>query len=402
MKINQVNINDYTYTLPEEQIAKYPLEKRDKSKLLVYKKGQINEKIFNKITEEIPFNSLLIFNNTKVIRARLFFTKPTGAKIEIFCLEPHMPSNYEQAFNSKNTCIWMCLVGNLKKWKSNELIKKVNYRNGVLNLKATLLNNYKAYQDIKFSWDNEEITFGKIIELAGNIPIPPYLKREAEEIDIFRYQTVYSKNRGSVAAPTAGLHFTNEVLENIRKRKVKIKEITLHTGAGTFRPVKEKNILNHEMHTEFFSIHKDTLISIYNNQEYIINVGTTTLRAIESLYWLGIRAKNINNEDIPLISQWEPYSNLEKISPKQSIENLINFLENNNSDILNAKTQIIIMPGYSFKFTNGVITNFHLPKSTLLLLVAAFVGKDWKKIYDYALKNRFRLLSYGDSSILLK
>ncbi len=397
---DNVRVDDYNYKLPDEKIAKYPSKERNQSKLLVFKNNKISEDVFTNLPAHLPLNSILIFNNTKVIQARMIFHKKTGARIEIFCLEPVKPGEYNLAFLSNNKVLWKCIVGNLRKWKNGPLIHSIEINGTILNLKATLIKKNINAQEIEFTWDNPEFTFSDIIELFGTTPIPPYLNRESEEIDIERYQTIYSKIQGSVAAPTAGLHFIDEVFHDLEKRKIRSEEITLHVGAGTFKPVQTDTIDKHEMHTEFFSVSKNTIINLLNHHGPIISVGTTSMRTIESLFWIGVK---ILNRDFNFhINQWEPYQLNVKLTLKESFQCILNYLDNNNIDYIQAKTQMIIVPGYEFKVNSGLITNYHMPKSTLLMLVAAFVGENWKDIYSYALENNFRFLSYGDSSLLMK
>lgn len=398
MNVQKIKISDYTYNLPDNRIAKFPLENRDDSNLLFYKNGLIEKKKFTNIVEELPENNLLVMNNTKVIYARLIFHKPTGSKIEIFCLNPHTPSEYNLAFEAKNSCVWECIVGNQKKWKQGNLILNFNNKGTEKQITAKKIKKIGANQIIEFQWDND-LTFGEILDIVGEIPIPPYLNRESEEADKTRYQTVYSKLEGSVAAPTAGLHFTENIFEKLKTRNIQTAEVTLHVGAGTFRPIKSEEISGHKMHTEYFEITKENLQKIISNLGNITSVGTTSLRSLESLYWMGVK-KYFDKPDYNRISQWEIYE-LEQIPVKNSLEALLKVFEGNNVKIVQAYTQIIIVPSYKFKVANILITNFHQPNSTLLLLVAAFVGEDWKKIYDFALKNDFRFLSYGDSSLLI-
>lgn len=398
MNVQKIKISDYTYNLPDNRIAKFPLKNRDDSNLLFYKNGLIEKKKFTNIVEELPENNLLVMNNTKVIYARLIFHKPTGSKIEIFCLNPHTPSEYNLAFETKNSCVWECIVGNQKKWKQGNLILNFIDKGTEKQITAKKVEKIEANQIIEFQWDND-LTFGEILDIVGEIPIPPYLNRESEEADKTRYQTVYSKLEGSVAAPTAGLHFTENIFEKLKTRNIQTAEVTLHVGAGTFRPIKSEEISGHKMHTEYFEITKENLQKIISNLGNITSVGTTSLRSLESLYWMGVK-KYFDKPDYNRISQWEIYE-LEQIPVKNSLEALLKVFEGNNVKIVQAYTQIIIVPSYKFKVANILITNFHQPNSTLLLLVAAFVGEDWKKIYDFALKNDFRFLSYGDSSLLI-
>jgi S-adenosylmethionine:tRNA ribosyltransferase-isomerase len=393
-----LNISDFDYHLPDDKIAKYPADKRDQSKLLVYKKGIISDDHFKNIISYIPDDHLLVFNNTRVIQARLLFKKTTGAEIEIFCLEPVSPSSYQDIFNQKKTCIWRCMIGNLKKWKDNELKTNVKFNGSDLVLTAKKLNIEHHYADIEFSWSDDRFSFGEILEQEGLTPIPPYLNRNSEEIDRSRYQTIYSKSNGSVAAPTAGLHFTEEVMQTLKNRNIAMTEITLHVGAGTFRPVSSADISDHEMHTEHYSVSMETLELLNKYREKIIPVGTTSLRALESIYLTGLKIQN-HNDDLKT-GQWDYKYIKEDMDSGTSIIAIINFLKDNQTKVLHNSTQIMITPGYTFRMARGLITNFHQPKSTLLLLVAAMIGDDWKKVYDYALRNNFRFLSYGDSSII--
>lgn len=398
IKPQNIKIEDYTYDLPDHRIAKYPINKRDESKLLVYNKGSVAKDEFKHIDQYIDSNTTCVFNNTKVIQARLHFFKETGAKIEIFCLEPIEPSDYVLAFQQTEAITWKCIVGNLKKWKEQDLEKIITIDNSEITLTAKKKGSEGNSQIIEFSWNNSGVTFSEILENIGATPIPPYLNRESESIDKDRYQTVYSKLKGSVAAPTAGLHFTKKVLEKLQSQNITLEEVTLHVGAGTFTPVKSETIDEHQMHTEHFVVTKKTIQNLLNSEQ-IIAVGTTSVRTIESLHWLGVKLKLHNKLDSH-ISQWEAYQ-LPEYSKKESLEALENHMNENNLNALHASTQIMIFPGYKFKLVDILVTNFHQPKSTLLLLIAAFIGEDWKKVYDFALENDFRFLSYGDSSILI-
>jgi S-adenosylmethionine:tRNA ribosyltransferase-isomerase len=394
------NIEDFTYPLPDDRIAKYPLKERDKSKLLIYRNGTINEDIFENIANYLPLKSVLVFNNTKVIPARLLFSKETGAVIEIFCLEPLSPSEYTLSLSSKNKVTWKCLIGNLKRLKSDKISKKILYKTEEVILTASILKKTGDSHEIEFSWNNSALSFSEILELTGKMPIPPYLKRDSEESDKDTYQTVYSKIKGSVAAPTAGLHFTDKVIKNLQKSNIDNFELTLHVGAGTFVPVKSSNILSHNMHDEYFSVDIEVLKYFINKESFIIPVGTTSLRTLESIYWLGIKC--ISGQNIQNLEQWEWLNLNQNYSLNESLSALIQHLEKNNKTKLEAKTRIMIIPGYNFRVTKGLITNFHQPKSTLLMLIAAFIGDNWRKVYKYALDNNFRFLSYGDSSLLFK
>lgn len=399
----KINIKDYDYNLPEERIAKFPLEDRDSSKLLIYKGHRISDTVFNKLPQELPPQTLLVFNNTKVIHARLIFHKPSGARIEIFCLEPHTPADYERTFAQKEKCRWYCMVGNLKKWKDGALSITFSHNDKTCTLTATIIGTHEKSQIIEFAWDDKTITFGQLLEILGKIPIPPYLNRESEESDNTRYQTVYSKFEGSVAAPTAGLHFTDRVLSELKEKGFLTEEITLHVGAGTFLPVKEENAALHLMHTEHFIVKLETLKNIAANINNIIAVGTTSVRTLESLPVLGYRIlKSGTPDETTPIGQWEPYDIPGETDSKTLIEAIISFMEKEQIAQLHCATRIMIVPGYTFKIIKGLVTNFHQPQSTLILLVSALTGNAWKEIYRYALDNNFRFLSYGDSSLLLK
>jgi len=399
-----IDINDYDYDLPDDRIAQYPVNERDKSQLLVYRDDSVSKDLFCNIDEYIPSDSLLVFNNTRVIRARILFLKETGAAIEILCLEPLSPFDYVVSFSSKESVEWKCIIGNLKKWKSGVLKTIFKYRGQEYNLFAEKLNPEGEAWRIKFSWDCHQISFGEVIEVTGHIPLPPYIDRDDEEEDIERYQTVYSSIRGSVAAPTAGLHFTENVFGKLHEKGIKTVELTLHVGAGTFQPVKTNNISQHEMHCEHFIIDASTIELLLQNQQKIISVGTTSVRTLESIYWLGVKIflkTSDPSKDLSL-SQWEAYKMIKTISVTDSLNALLLFLKEHGKTSLQASTSIIIVPGYEFRLTNGMVTNFHQPRSTLLLLISAWTGSKWKKIYSFALNNSFRFLSYGDSSLLLK
>ena len=398
-----ININDYDYDLPENRIAQYPVNERDKSQLLVYKNGEITKDIFCNIDEYIPPESLLVFNNTRVIRARILFQKQTGAAIEILCLEPLSPFDYAISFSSNEPVEWKCIVGNLKKWK-NGILKTIFKYGGIeYNLFAEKLNPEGEAWRIRFSWNCKAAGFGEVIEAAGHIPLPPYIGRNDEAEDSERYQTVYSRIKGSVAAPTAGLHFTGDVLEKLKSSGIKSAELTLHVGAGTFQPVKSNDVYGHKMHCEHFSVDSKTIDLLLENKGKVIPVGTTSVRTLESLYWLGVKITQnpSSNHGHLTLGQWEPYELTTNISAAESLMTLLNFMKERNLSSIQASTSIMIVPGYKFRLTNGVITNFHQPRSTLLLLISAWTGNRWKEIYAYALENGFRFLSYGDSSLLL-
>ena len=398
-----IRIEDYNYDLPGEMIAQYPSRERDGSKLLVYNKGNISEDKFRNLHEHLPADSLLVFNNSRVIMARIIFHKMTGADIEVLCLEPLTPADYESSFSSQEQVEWKCIIGNLKKWKKGilETHFKINDRKYILS--AQKISTEGEAWRILFSWTPGSLTFSEVIEAVGRIPLPPYVKREDEDEDYNRYQTIYSRINGSVAAPTAGLHFTREVFENIYTKGIRSTELTLHVGAGTFQPVRTRNISGHEMHTEHFIIDGNTIKVLLENQRKTIAVGTTSVRTLESLYWLGVKEiyNSIDIDSEPVLGQWEHYSLPEGVTLKDSLEALQKLLIKQGTTYLQASTRLMILPGYKFHTINGMITNFHQPKSTLLLLVSAWTGADWKKIYSFALKSGFRFLSYGDSSLLI-
>ncbi len=402
MNAKEISILDYTYQLPEEKIAVYPLPNRDQSKLLIYKNGEVKESIFENIPTQIAPHSLMVFNNTKVIHARLHFQKESGATIEVFCLEPANGS-HEQALQALGNCQWHCLLGNAKRWKGETLKKIFEVAGKEICLQVNLISKDGAYGIVAFEWEEKEIPFGQLLNAAGQLPIPPYLNRETEANDEEVYQTLYAKHEGSVAAPTAGLHFTEAVFEQLKKAQISKEELTLHVGAGTFLPVKSEHLAGHEMHRESVLVSKKSLEHILEKlkkQEPIIAVGTTSLRTLESLYWHGVKTLvNIGSTHMD-VEQWDPYELTQEHSAIEALEALIQKLEKENSSFIFGSTQILIAPGYSFKLADGLLTNFHQPNSTLLLLVAAFIGDDWKKVYQYALENNFRFLSFGDSSLL--
>ncbi len=403
-KTQQIRIEEYDYPLPDERIAKFPLAKRDESKLLLYKDGQVSESVFKHIADYLPAGSLLVYNNTRVIQARLLFQKATGARIEVFCLEPAEPHDYALIFQQTERCSWICLVGNLKKWKDGLLTKKVAIQGEEVILSAEKKESHGDSHRIEFTWDNPKYTFADLLDAAGVLPIPPYLHRETEKSDLVTYQTVYSKIKGSVAAPTAGLHFTPEVLADVDAHGIGREEVTLHVGAGTFKPVKSETIEGHEMHTEFISVRRSSIERIQKNLGKIIAVGTTSVRTLESLYYIGVKLTShpdATSEEL-VVNQWMPYeAENNRIPVAEALQHILDYLDRHQADKLVTATQIIIAPGYEFKIVRGIITNFHQPKSTLLLLISAFVKGNWRTIYDYALSHDFRFLSYGDSSLLL-
>lgn len=414
-----ISIKAYDYNLPDERIAKYPLEQRDLSKLLIFKNGQIKEKNFFDMPSQIPAGSMIVFNNTRVIQARLHFRKETGALIEVFCLEPEAPRDYQQNFASEHECTWICLVGNSKKWKEGALSQEINVDGEKVVLCCERAGESGASQKIHFYWDRQ-VSFAKILDAIGELPIPPYLNRASEEKDKQTYQTVYSRIKGSVAAPTAGLHFTEKELQALRDKDVNLQYLTLHVGAGTFKPVKSETIEGHDMHTEFISVPKsliENILAFMNSRKNaegetprFVAVGTTSVRTLESLFYIGYKiGQNPDAQPEELVvHQWEPYDVTYTLTVEESLQNILNYLEKNNLDTLVTATQILIAPGFQYRLVNTIVTNFHMPQSTLLLLVSAFVdgdsldGPNWHRIYEYAMANGFRFLSYGDSSILFQ
>lgn len=405
METKNIHITDYNYDLPDERIAKFPLKERDHSKLLVYKHGEVSEDIFYNLPSHLPQGALMVFNNTKVIQARMHFRKETGALIEVFLLEPFAPADYEQMFQTTCHCSWLCIVGNMKKWKSGALSRTFDVKGTTLTLSVERKGEKGTSQLIDFSWDADNISFAEILDAVGELPIPPYLNRKTEESDKTTYQTVYSKIKGSVAAPTAGLHFTPKVLTDLDASGIDREEVTLHVGAGTFKPVKSNTIGEHEMHTEYICVHRQTLEKLLKHGASAIAVGTTSVRTLESLYYIGLKLHanpSLDEADLHVM-QWEPY-NVDKdaeIPAAEALQCVLDFLDRNGLPTLHSSTQIIIAPGYDYKIVKMLVTNFHQPQSTLLLLVSAFLHGDWKKVYDYALAHDFRFLSYGDSSLLI-
>jgi len=402
-----LSLEDFDYSLPEEKIAQFPLEQRDSSKLLIWKDGILSQDIFSEIDHYLPDNCILVFNDTKVIRARLLFSKITGALIEIFCLEPISPvKELQSALSQRGNATWECLIGSLKRWRSGRLVKEIEYQGVTYVLSAEMKENLgDGCFSIEFTWQPETLTFTEILDLAGRVPLPPYINRASDESDASHYQTIYAKQEGSVAAPTAGLHFTKQLLEKLRKRSVLFSNVTLHVGLGTFRPVNSPDILQHQMHEEKIIVHLDTLeIFMKNSGKPIVAVGTTSVRTLESLYWIGVKLIVEGTTAIPAIGQWDPYNPKYNtgISWKEALSKILEFFGNKKIKYFSGVTQIMIIPGYEFKVIEGMITNFHLPKSTLLMLISAFMGDSWKRAYDYALLNGFRFLSYGDASLLIK
>ena len=406
MNTKEIHISEYSYDLPDKRIAKFPMAERDHSKLLLYNKGVVGEDVFYNLPKYLPQGALMVMNNTKVIQARLHFRKNTGALIEIFLLEPSVPADYEQMFQQTHRCSWLCLVGNQKKWEEGALVRDLEIKNEKFQISAIRKGEQGTSQLIEFEWDNANINFADILDVLGELPIPPYLNRETQESDKTTYQTVYSKIKGSVAAPTAGLHFTERVLNEVDAHGIEREEVTLHVGAGTFRPVKSSTIGEHPMHTEYIAVHRHTIEQLLAHKAEAIAVGTTSVRTLESLYYMGLKvlANPEISEDELHVNQWEPYeveSSKLKVQSSKSLQALLDWMIKRELTVLHSSTQIIIAPGYDYHIVKMLITNFHQPQSTLLLLVSAFVHGDWHKIYDYALAHDFRFLSYGDSSLLI-
>lgn len=400
--IPQIRIEEYSYTLPDERIAKYPLAKRDSSKLLMYHDGNVAEYRFSSLPGLLPEGSIMIFNDTKVVPARLHFQRASGAHIEIFCLEPVSPEEYVSMFAVTDRCRWKCIVGNVKRWKSDTLSlynPLVDKEIAEMNLRADLIERTGETSIVEFTWDNAA-PFSKVLEVCGSVPIPPYLNRDTEDVDLERYQTLYARYRGSVAAPTAGLHFTEDVLESIRARQISTETVCLHVGAGTFLPVKNSLVSEHRMHREPFVVTLELLEKLLKAEGKIIAVGTTSVRTLESLYYIGVSC--IEKGHPCDVEQWDPYSREYAYTVTEALEAIVMYLKDNSLQELKLGTRIIIVPGFRFRLVDVLVTNFHQPQSTLLLLISAFVDGDWKKIYDYALGHDFRFLSYGDSSLLFR
>lgn len=401
-----IHIADYVYDLPDERIAKYPKPERDTSKLLLYRDGEVGEDVFYNLPDYLPEGALVVMNNTKVIRARLHFHKATGALIEVFCLEPHTPADYQISFATRGSVTWTCLIGNLKKWKEGVLERPVNVGGQTVMLRAERLGVCGTGHEVRFSWTDDSLTFSEVLEAIGELPIPPYLNRETEASDLQTYQTVYSKVKGSVAAPTAGLHFTSRVLEALAERGVELDEVTLHVGAGTFKPVKSTEIGGHEMHAEQIAVSRHTIERLIAHGGQCVAVGTTSVRTLESLYYIGAAVHDnpsLSPDDLN-VTQWQPYDYAAAVATPlttlEALKSLLDYMQRGDLPVIHASTRIIIAPGYQFHIVKTLITNFHQPGSTLLLLVSAFVKSDWRRIYDYALSHDFRFLSYGDSSLL--
>ncbi|MBP5772361.1 MAG: S-adenosylmethionine:tRNA ribosyltransferase-isomerase [Bacteroidaceae bacterium] len=402
----QIHIADFSYELPDERIAKYPLAERDASKLLVYEHGNIGQRNFRDLPELLPEGSLMVMNNTRVIQARLHFRKETGALIEVFCLEPTQPRDYALMFQQTSSCTWLCLVGNAKKWKSGTLQRDIVVNGRKLVLKVERADENLGSTQMTFSWSDSSITWAQVLEACGELPIPPYLNRKTEESDLRTYQTVYSKVKGSVAAPTAGLHFTPTVLDAIDRRGIERAELTLHVGAGTFKPVKSEVIEGHEMHSEWIEVSRSVVDALIRHHGECTAIGTTSVRTLESLYYIGKKIlcnPNITEDEMK-VGQWEPYEQVtnEVVKVEDCLAGIMGWMDSHHTDVLHTSTQIIIVPGYRYHIVRRIVTNFHQPQSTLLLLVSAFVGGEhWRDIYRYALDHDFRFLSYGDSSLLI-
>ena len=400
---SDIPLEKFQYELPESRIAKYPLADRSASKLLIYRGGEISSDRFNRLGDHLPRGSWLVFNDTRVIQARMNFRKESGARIEIFCLEPADPADYELIFQAEKEVTWLCLVGNVKKWKSGPVSLDLQIEGREVKLQAWLKERKDEGFLVRFEWQVPGITFGELLEQSGSTPIPPYLKRTAEKSDRDRYQTVYGLNNGSVAAPTAGLHFSREMIHQLERAQVPMAHITLHVGAGTFVPVKEENARDHSMHSELVVLSRGFLEQMLEGKEGLVAVGTTSTRSLESMYWLGVKLHGQVNKDPDFLSlvQWENEQLPQDIPLRASIEALLEYCHRQNLSHIHFPTQLMIVPGYRFRTISGLITNFHMPGSTLLLLIAAWIGEDWKKVYDYALGEEFRFLSYGDSSLLI-
>lgn len=404
MNVQSISIHDYSYTLEEERIAKYPLPERSSSRLLVYRNGEINDRLFVNLAEELPEGAVLVRNNSRVIHARLLFQRPTGAQVEVFCLEPSEPSSYELSLQSHQSCVWHCMLGNAKRWRvgSTPLVRELELPElGLVHLSAERIEESL----IRFSWDNEAYSFASILDAMGVLPIPPYLNRESEKQDDETYQTVYAKPKGSVAAPTAGLHFTEDIFAELADRGHKVLDLTLHVGAGTFRPVKSDTIGEHEMHRELVTIERSLLTELHSHLGSIVAIGTTSVRSLESLYQLALcilHNPTISPSELA-VEQWSAYNEHSDTAPStaEALEVLMDYMDRFGLIRLSFPTSILIAPGYRFRLVRGLITNFHQPQSTLLLLIGAFLGKDWRKVYNHALEGDYRFLSYGDSSLLL-
>lgn len=400
--VPEIRIEEYNYNLPEDRIAKYPIAERDHSKLLIYKNESVADTVFKRLPENLPEGYLMVFNDTKVVPARLHFQRETGAHIEIFCLEPVLPEEYVSMFAVTDKCRWKCIVGNIKRWKGDTLHlynPESDQHISAMSLTARLIERSGDTSIVEFTWNNQ-VPFSSVLETCGNIPIPPYLNRETEDIDLERYQTMYARYRGSVAAPTAGLHFTDNVLEALKQRGIDVQTVCLHVGAGTFLPVKSSLVSEHKMHREPFVVTLDFLRKLKSRVGRVIAVGTTSVRTLESLYYIGVSC--IEKGEPLDVEQWDPYQREYSYTAEEALGALIGYMERKSLKNIQIGTKIIIVPGFRFRLVDVLVTNFHQPQSTLLLLISAFVKGDWHKIYDYALENDFRFLSYGDSSLLFR
>ncbi len=403
MHPKNLRIEDYAYPLPDDRVARYPLPERDTSKLLIYKEGIITEDIYKNIADQIPSNSLLVFNQTRVVNARLLFKKPSGGAIEVFCLAPDVQyADIQTAMLQKQKVVWECLVGGAGKWKQGMVLQLTNEQPH-FTLSASIISRNASAFSLSLEWDNEALSFAEILHFAGKIPLPPYLNREAEAGDETTYQTTYARDEGSVAAPTAGLHFTEAIFNALEAKNIQATYVTLHVGAGTFKPVKAATMAEHDMHAEWIDVDRTAIIDLINNQrKNLVAVGTTSLRTLESLYWIG--CKLINGEQIDwqgiAVNQWDPYEISCNCTTPVALEALLHYLDKNSISKLITRTRILIAPGYKFRIVNALVTNFHQPQSTLLLLVAALIGTDWRRVYDYALAHDFGFLSYGDGGLL--
>lgn len=403
MHPRDIRIENYTYQLPDELIARYPLQERDASKLLVWEQGNIQEDIYRNIADYIPARTLMVFNQTKVVHARLLFQKTTGSSIEVFCLEPHEQyADVQTAMLQKGKVYWNCMIGGAAKWKPG-MVLTITHQDPAFVLSASIVARRPGNFTLELSWDNHDLSFAEILHYAGKVPLPPYLHREAEAGDEDRYQTIYARDEGSVAAPTAGLHFTPEVMDRLREKHIDTAFVTLHVGAGTFRPVKTETMAEHDMHAEWIDVHADLVEAILNHLDTgIVAVGTTSMRTLESLYWIGFKLYHNLQPDLAgiAVSQWDPYDLTESLPAKDALQAILDWMQQNNTKHLITRTRILIAPGYTMRMVKGLVTNFHQPQSTLLLLVAAMTGDNWRTIYDHALQCNYRFLSYGDGSLL--
>ncbi len=397
-----INMEGFNYDLPQHRIAEYPVEKRDSSRLLIMREKIPAEDVFNKLPGYLPDGGMMVFNDTRVIRARLVFYKETGARIEVFCLEPVLPSSeIAKSFETSSPVTWKCLIGNARKWRSGKLRMMLDGPAGKINFEAEKTSDIDGAFLVRFNWEPPDLSFAEVLEAAGKVPLPPYIEREVEEEDVNRYQTIYARQDGSVAAPTAGLHFTDEVLNNLREKNILIDHVTLHVSAGTFKPVSHDDIRDHEMHTEQIIISRGLITSLLSNKESLTAVGTTSMRTLESLYWFGNVLGNDPEASFD-VKQWQPYEDGPQVSSQEALKNVLQHMDQKGISEISGTTSLIIVPSYQFRIVDILLTNFHMPKSTLLLLVAAFVGETWRDAYTYAMKHDFRFLSYGDSCLFFR